>query len=80
MSAMTLTKEQIMSAALQLPPAEREALADELLLSIGETDRQSIEAAWVAEARRRDADFQAGNTGAKPAEQVISRLLGKARA
>jgi hypothetical protein len=80
MSAMTLTKEQIKSAALQLAPAEGEALAEELLLSIGETDRQAIDAAWLAEAGRRDADFQAGKTGAKPADQVIARLLGKASA
>jgi putative addiction module component (TIGR02574 family) len=80
MSAMTLTKEQIKTAALQLAPAEREALAEELLLSIGETDRQAIDSAWLAEAHRRDADFRAGRTGAKPADQVIDRLLGKARA
>jgi len=79
MSVMMLTREQIKSAALQLAPADREALAEELLLSIGESDRQAIEAAWVAEAHRRDADFRAGRTGAKPAGQVIDRLLTKPR-
>lgn len=76
---MTLTPEQIKTAALQLAPVEREALAEELLLSLGDADRQSIDAAWLAESRRRDADFLAGRTGAKPADQVIARLLGKAR-
>lgn len=79
MSVMTLTKEQIKSAALLLAPADREALAEELLLSIGETDRQAIDAAWLAEAHRRDADFRAAKTSAKPADEVIARLLGKAR-
>ena len=77
---MTLTREQIRTAALQLDPVEREALAEELLLSIGEADRQAIDAAWLAEAHRRDADFLTGRTGAKPADQVIARLLDKARA
>ena len=62
---MTLTKEQLKSAALQLDPAEREALAEELLLSIDGADREEIDAAWLAEARRRDADFRAGKTSAK---------------
>ena len=76
---MTLTRDQIKSAALKLAPAEREALAEELLLSIDDTDRQSIDAAWLAEAHRRDADFVVGKTGAKPVGQVIDRLLRKAR-
>jgi putative addiction module component (TIGR02574 family) len=76
---MTLTRDQIKHAALQLAPAEREALAEELLLSIGEDDRQAIDAAWLAEAHRRDADFAAGKTGARPVEQVIGHLMGKAR-
>jgi putative addiction module component (TIGR02574 family) len=76
---MTLTREQIKTAALQLAPSEREALAEELLLSIDEADRQSIDAAWLAEARRRDGDLAAGRTAAKPVDEVIDRLLRKAR-
>ena len=76
---MTLTRDQIKTAALQLAPAEREALAEELLLSLGDADRAAVDAAWLAEAHRRDADFRAGRTGAKPADQVIDRLLRKAR-
>ena len=34
-------------------------------------------AAWLAETRERDARFRAGRTGAKPADQVIERLLAK---
>jgi putative addiction module component (TIGR02574 family) len=76
---MALTREQIKTAALQLDPSERESLAEELLLSLGDGDRESIDAAWLGEARRRDADYADGRTGAKPAEHVINRLLGKAR-
>ena len=77
---MTLTRDQIKAAALRLAPADREALAEELLLSIDEADRNAIETAWLGEARRRDADFAAGRITAKPAGQVIDRLLRKARA
>jgi putative addiction module component (TIGR02574 family) len=76
---MLWTKDQIKTAALNLDPGEREALAEELLLSIDDADRESIDAAWLAEARRRDADFAAGKTSAKPADEVIDRLKSKVR-
>jgi putative addiction module component (TIGR02574 family) len=75
---MTVTRDEIKSAALQLTPSEREALAEELLLSIGDADRQAIDSAWLAEIHRREAAFLAGKTGAKPADQVIDRLKAKA--
>jgi hypothetical protein len=64
---MTLTKDQIKAAALKLDPAEREALAEELLLSIDATQREEVDAAWLAESRQRDEEFRAGRMGAKPA-------------
>ena len=76
---MTLTREQIRTAALQLDPGDREALAEDLLLSIGDADRQGIDAVWLAEAHRRDADFRVGKGRATPADQVIDRLRAKAR-
>jgi putative addiction module component (TIGR02574 family) len=69
-----MTREQIRSAALELNPADREALAEELLLSIGDTDRESIDAAWLAEAHRRDEAYAKGMTTARPVDQVIARL------
>jgi hypothetical protein len=68
---MSLTKEQIKTAALALGPAEREALAEELLLSVTESEREAVEG---AEAKRRDALFLRGEMGAKPVEDVIARL------
>jgi putative addiction module component (TIGR02574 family) len=72
------TLKEIKDAALKLDPVEREMLAEELLLSVSGSDRDAIDAAWLAEAQRRDADFAAGRTGAKPVEEVIARLLKKA--
>ena len=76
---MTLTRDEIKSAAMRLAPAEREALAEELLLSLGDADREAVDAAWLAESRRRDADYRAGKTSAAPVQQVIDRLQAKAR-
>jgi putative addiction module component (TIGR02574 family) len=74
---MSLTKEQIRSAALELDPAEREALAEELLLSIDSAQRDAIDAAWIAEVRRRDERYRTGNSAAKPVDEVISRLRAR---
>jgi hypothetical protein len=71
---MPLTKDQIRVAALELDPVEREALAEELLLSISDGEREAIDAAWLAEARLRDAAYQRGETTAKDPDEVIRRL------
>ena len=76
---MLLTREQIKSAALSLDPAEREALAEELLLSLSDADQAEIDTAWLAEAHRRDAEYLAGKTTAKPVDEVLARLQAKAR-
>jgi len=52
---MATTKIQLKVDALELDPVERQALAAEVLLNLDEADSQTIEAAWLAEARRRDA-------------------------
>jgi len=71
---MALTRKQIKSAAMTLDATEREALAEELLLSIERTDRDAIDQAWLAEIRRRDARYRSGKTKAKPVAQVLDRL------
>jgi len=74
---MGMTKEQVRSAALQLDPLDREALAEELLLSIDGEQSSAIDAAWLEEARRRDEDFLAGRTSGRPVGDVIGRLNAK---
>ena len=74
---MLLTKDQIKSAAMELDPVEREALAEELLLSITSGQRESIDAVWLAEVRRRDAMFSHGNITGRPVDEVIARLRAK---
>jgi putative addiction module component (TIGR02574 family) len=74
-----MSKDQLMSEALKLEPAEREILAEELLRSLGDRDREEIDAAWLEEVKRRDADYRAGKIGAKPVEEVLQRLLSKGK-
>lgn len=69
-----MTREQIRSAAFELDPTDREALAEELLLSIGDADRNSIDAAWLAEAHERDRAFRDGATTARPVDEVLARF------
>jgi hypothetical protein len=78
-AAMMLSKEQIKTAAMQLDPVDREALAEELLLSIEDGEREAIDIAWLAEARRRDAAFLAGGTRASSVDQAIDRVKDRAQ-
>jgi putative addiction module component len=71
---MALTKQQIKAAALELDPIEREALAEELLMSISNADSRSIDAAWLEEVKRRDASFIQTRGAAKAVDDVVSRL------
>ena len=73
---MTMSKEQIRDAALQLGAAEREALAEELLLSLNDSESEAIDRAWLEETRRRDAALLAGTSRTKPVSEVLDRLLG----
>jgi hypothetical protein len=76
---MSITKEQVRLAAFQLNSLDRQALAEELLLSISGEESAAIDAEWLQETRRRDKDFAEGRTSAQPADAVIHRLLAKGR-
>ena len=64
---------------MQLDPVEREALAEELLLSLSDGEREAIDTAWLAEAKRRDEAFKQSGHGAKPLDDVIARLKSNVR-
>ncbi len=62
-----------------LSPSQREALAEDALHSLTDSDRQSIDDAWLAEAQRRYAAYLSATTPAKPVNEVFCRIDGKAR-
>jgi hypothetical protein len=54
-------------------------LAEELLLSLEPVNAEAVDAAWVAEAERREAEFAAQGGKAVPVEDVIARLAARGR-
>lgn len=71
---MAMTRDQIRNAAMSLSPAERQKLAEELLLSVTDEEQDVIDAAWLDEVRRRDEEFTAGQSTSRPVEEILSKL------
>ena len=76
---MSLASERLLAEVLRLPPSEREALAEDALSSLTDSDRQSIDDACLAEAQRGDAADLSATTPAKPVDEVFRGIDGKAR-
>ena len=74
---MARTREEVLVDALELPTDERLAVAQELLASAMTAEEREIEEAWLVEAERRLADFEAGRTQAIPGDQVFRELRAK---
>lgn len=76
---MTAMLETVEQEALGLPAEERAFLADRLLSSLGGEILTEVDAAWVAEAERRYAEYKAGARKPIPASDVFeeaARMLG----
>lgn len=76
---MPMTKDQLLAEAMSLDPDEREALAEQLLLTLTDADQAAVDAAWLKEARRREAAFQNGEMTSAPVDEVIARLTAGAK-
>ena len=76
---MAMTKAEVLIEAMSLSADDREALSDELRISLQDADRQQRDAAWLDEVRRRDAEFKAGRMTASPVDEVVTRLLARGR-
>ena len=76
---MTALLAKVEQEALSLPDQERAFLADRLLSSLGGEVLNDFDAAWVAEAERRYAEYKEGKRQPVPASQVFNeadRILG----
>jgi putative addiction module component (TIGR02574 family) len=71
---MSLTREQILEAALALPRESKLRLAEEILDSVNQADSAEIDAAWVVEAKRRLEELDRGEAHTIPAEQMFARI------
>ncbi|MDZ7780364.1 MAG: addiction module protein [Gemmatimonadota bacterium] len=67
-----MTTDQIEQELLQLPTAERARLAERLIASLDED--AEIEAAWIAEVRRRDQEIQSGAVETIPLEDALTSI------
>jgi putative addiction module component (TIGR02574 family) len=75
---MTATLDSVQQEALSLRREERAFLADRLLSSLGGEVLSDVDAAWVAEAERRYAEYKGGQRPPIPAGKVFAeadRLL-----
>jgi putative addiction module component (TIGR02574 family) len=71
------TFEEILSAALELPPERRAMLADHLLTSLDRRDQKRIDALWGEEAERRMREIDEGKVTPIPGDQVMDRLRSR---
>ncbi len=72
---MTTKTKKLLDEALQLPPAEREALAGRLFDSL-EADDPGAEAAWQAEIERRIAELDQGTANPIPWAEARQMIFG----
>jgi putative addiction module component (TIGR02574 family) len=68
--------ERLFDEALQLNSTQRSELARRLLDTLEDTDDE-IDTAWKAEAKKRLASLQSGESKVVPWEQTRQRLLAK---
>jgi putative addiction module component (TIGR02574 family) len=71
------TFEEILSAALELPPETRAMLAEHLHLSLDGPNQKQIDDAWAEEAERRMGEIDEGNVAAIDGELVMQRLRAR---
>mgnify|MGYP003864589053 CR=1 FL=1 len=74
---MINTFDDIIRAALTLPPDARAVLADHLLKSLDAPDQAIVDAAWAEVAEQRIQDVQQGSVRLIPADQVFQALRNR---
>lgn len=71
---MTVQAEQVLSAALALPPIDRAALIEAIFASFDFPARAEVDALWATEVEDRLAAYERGELAAVPAAEVFARL------
>jgi putative addiction module component (TIGR02574 family) len=69
--------DDIRDEALQLGVEERGALADSLMESFMTAEEREIQEAWLDEAERRLADYEAGRADSIPYDEVMRKLRAR---
>jgi putative addiction module component (TIGR02574 family) len=68
---------EILSAALSLPPHEKAMLVDLLLASLDGPNQKVIDDAWAEEAERRMREIDEGKVTPIPGDEVMARLRSR---
>lgn len=71
--------EEIITAAMSLPPGARAMLAEHLLESLDAANQSDIDAAWDEEADRRWQEIQNGTAETVDGESVLRELRSRIR-
>jgi putative addiction module component (TIGR02574 family) len=71
--------EEILRAALALPPGARAMLADHLLVSLDGPNQKQIDAAWAEEVERRIREIDEGKVETIDGEVVMQKLRSRRR-
>ncbi|MFN0121259.1 MAG: addiction module protein [Blastocatellia bacterium] len=69
--------EEIISAALSLPPGTRAMPAQQLLESLDSDNQQSIDSLWAEEAEKRLREIDSGNVGLINGKDVLEKLRSR---
>lgn len=69
--------EEILRAALDLPPNARAMLAGHLLESLDDSKQTETDAAWSEEVERRIRDIDEGRVKLIPGEEVLAELRSR---
>ena len=77
---MTTRTQQIVDAAVRLPPRQRLRIVEELLASLEPHAQEEIDSAWAAEIERRSRDVKEGSVQLLPWTRVKSRARRRIRA
>ena len=74
---MLLDFDQILSAALSLPPGDRAMLAKHLLDSVTGEDQKRIDALWADEIEKRIGEVDEGKVTPVPGDELMDRLRSR---
>ncbi len=70
------TSKDLLKEALDLPPIERAALADQLLASLDRPD-EAIDEVWRKEIAARLRAYRSGTVATVAAEEILAEYRGK---
>ncbi len=71
---MTSESRNVEQQAQELPAKERARLALKLIESLDQGEDEDVEELWLDEVERRLADYDAGKTESRPADEVFTEI------